>query len=196
MSFLNHFQLPIHYDIGTKLFSTFWQDKATPISDHIQEWRRWKSWLKPLYHQNFSLSGSSSRCYLTLRRMFLHSESKTRNTQSLWFNSWIWSTLNLDFCMRLYLMLRDLVSIPRSSLDHMPMELWVVQVPNLWIRLWKELWVVQVPKLWIRLWNKWANCILINPLWESHGFVSTHPNDECNFCTIIGPKGKLVAWKE
>ena len=29
MNFLNHFQLPVHYDIGTELLSTFRQDKAT-----------------------------------------------------------------------------------------------------------------------------------------------------------------------
>ena len=40
MTFINHFQLPVCYDIGTELLSTFQQDKATHISDHIQEWRR------------------------------------------------------------------------------------------------------------------------------------------------------------
>ena len=33
--FLNHFQLPVRYDAGTYLLSTFWQDKDTHISDHI-----------------------------------------------------------------------------------------------------------------------------------------------------------------
>ena len=46
MTFLNHFQLPVHYDVGTKLLSTFRQDKATHISNHIQEWRRWKRLIK------------------------------------------------------------------------------------------------------------------------------------------------------
>ena len=87
------------------------------------------------------------RCYLTSWRMFLHPESKMRNKQSLGHKSWIWSTLNPDFCMRLYLTLHDLVSIPRSSLDHMLMALWDLQVPN----------------LWIRLWNKWVNFLLVNP---------------------------------
>ena len=36
--FLNHFQLPIWYDADTDLLSTFREDKATHISDHIQEW--------------------------------------------------------------------------------------------------------------------------------------------------------------
>jgi hypothetical protein len=42
--FLNHFQLSVHYDVGTKILSTFHQDKATHISDHIQEWHR-RKWL-------------------------------------------------------------------------------------------------------------------------------------------------------
>ena len=33
---LNHFQLPVHYNVGIKLLSTFQQDKGT----HIQEWRK------------------------------------------------------------------------------------------------------------------------------------------------------------
>lgn len=44
--FLNHFQLPIRYDAGTELLGTFRQDKATHISDHIQEWRRRKRLIK------------------------------------------------------------------------------------------------------------------------------------------------------
>ena len=44
-TFLNHFQLPVRYDVGIKLLSTFRQDKATHISDHTQEWHRQK-WLK------------------------------------------------------------------------------------------------------------------------------------------------------
>ncbi len=44
--FLNHFQLPIRYDAGTELLATFRQDRATHISDHIQEWRRRKRLIK------------------------------------------------------------------------------------------------------------------------------------------------------
>ena len=40
MTFLNHFQLPVHYEVGTKLLLTFRQDKAMHISNHIQEWCR------------------------------------------------------------------------------------------------------------------------------------------------------------
>jgi hypothetical protein len=40
MAFLTHYQLPIHYEIGTKILSSFKQTKATNISHHIHEWRR------------------------------------------------------------------------------------------------------------------------------------------------------------
>jgi hypothetical protein len=44
--FLNHFQLPIRYDVGLEFFSTVCQDTTTHILDHIQEWRRWKRVIK------------------------------------------------------------------------------------------------------------------------------------------------------
>ena len=46
LTFLNHFQLLVRYDVGTKLLSTFRQDKATHISDHIQEYHRQKRLIK------------------------------------------------------------------------------------------------------------------------------------------------------
>ena len=55
MNFLNKFQLPVHYDVGTELLSTFRQDKATHISDHIQEWRRWKRLIKSFIPPEFLL---------------------------------------------------------------------------------------------------------------------------------------------
>ena len=55
MTFLNHFQLPVHYDVGTELLSTFQQDKATHISDHIQEWHRWKRLIKAFIPLEFLL---------------------------------------------------------------------------------------------------------------------------------------------
>jgi hypothetical protein len=48
MVFLNHFQLLVWYDAGTKLLANFEQDKATHIFDHIQEWRRRKSLIKAM----------------------------------------------------------------------------------------------------------------------------------------------------
>jgi hypothetical protein len=35
--FLDHFQLLVHYDVGLEILLTLLQDKATHISDHIQE---------------------------------------------------------------------------------------------------------------------------------------------------------------
>ena len=55
MTFLNHFQLPVCYEVDTELFSTFRQDKATHISDHIQEWRRRKWLIKAFIPPEFLL---------------------------------------------------------------------------------------------------------------------------------------------
>jgi hypothetical protein len=38
--FLNHIQLSVRYNASIKFLLAFHQDKATHISDHIQEWRR------------------------------------------------------------------------------------------------------------------------------------------------------------
>ncbi len=53
--FLNHFQFHVRYDAGTKLLANFEQEKATHISDHIQEWRRRKRLIKPYIHDEFLL---------------------------------------------------------------------------------------------------------------------------------------------
>jgi hypothetical protein len=39
MDFLNHFQLPVRYDVDTELLANFENTKENHISDHIQEWR-------------------------------------------------------------------------------------------------------------------------------------------------------------
>jgi hypothetical protein len=46
MVFLNHFQLPMKYNFNTELLANFEQKKVDHISNHIQEWRRWKSLIK------------------------------------------------------------------------------------------------------------------------------------------------------
>jgi hypothetical protein len=38
MAFLTHYQLPIRYETGIEILSSFKQTKATNISDHIHEW--------------------------------------------------------------------------------------------------------------------------------------------------------------
>ena len=55
MTFLNHFQLPVHYNASTERLSTVRQDKATRISDHIQEWHRWKRMIKAFIPPYFLL---------------------------------------------------------------------------------------------------------------------------------------------
>ena len=37
--FLNHFQLPVHYDTSMEFLAPFLQNDATHISYHIHEWR-------------------------------------------------------------------------------------------------------------------------------------------------------------
>jgi hypothetical protein len=46
--FLNHFQFLVHYDFVIELFSALLLEKATHISDHIQEWHRGKRLIKAL----------------------------------------------------------------------------------------------------------------------------------------------------
>jgi hypothetical protein len=53
--FLNHFQLSVHYDVDIELMSAFRQDKSTHISDHIQEWHRWKRLIKAYIPPEFLL---------------------------------------------------------------------------------------------------------------------------------------------
>ena len=55
ITFLNHFQLPVRYDAGTEVLSTFLQDKATHIYDHIQEWHRQKRLIKSFIPPEFLL---------------------------------------------------------------------------------------------------------------------------------------------
>jgi hypothetical protein len=55
MAFLNHFQLPVKYDVDTELLANFSQTKVDHISDHIQEWRCRKSLIKVLVPPAFLL---------------------------------------------------------------------------------------------------------------------------------------------
>jgi hypothetical protein len=44
--FLNHFQFLVRYDVGLELLWNLYQDNATHIADHIQEWHRQKRLIK------------------------------------------------------------------------------------------------------------------------------------------------------
>jgi hypothetical protein len=46
MVFLNHFQLPVRYDVDIKLLANFVKTKDDHISNHIQEWQHRKSLIK------------------------------------------------------------------------------------------------------------------------------------------------------
>jgi hypothetical protein len=46
MDFLTHYQLPIRYDMGTDILTSFKQNKGTHIFDHIHEWHRRRRFIK------------------------------------------------------------------------------------------------------------------------------------------------------
>ena len=46
MAFLTHFQLLVHYEMGTYLLTLLKKDTATYISDHIHEWRHRRRLIK------------------------------------------------------------------------------------------------------------------------------------------------------
>jgi hypothetical protein len=46
MAFLTHYQLPIQYETGTRILSSFKQCSTTHIFDHIHEWRRRRRLIK------------------------------------------------------------------------------------------------------------------------------------------------------
>ena len=54
-AFLHHFQLPIRYDPGTELLTSFQQGDATHISDHIHEWQRRRREIKVDIPDSFML---------------------------------------------------------------------------------------------------------------------------------------------
>jgi hypothetical protein len=87
MDFLNHFQLPVRYDVDTELLAKFEQTKAYHILDHIREWRHWKSLIKVLVPLVFllewflkSLVPQLSK-YVTTSRVFLEEEAIMRAQQ-------------------------------------------------------------------------------------------------------------------
>jgi hypothetical protein len=55
MAFLNHFQLPMIYDVGIELMENFEQTKEDHISNHIQEWKHRKSLIKVPFPPEFLL---------------------------------------------------------------------------------------------------------------------------------------------
>jgi hypothetical protein len=60
MDFLTHYQLPIRYEIGTEILSSFKQSSSIHISDHIHEWRRRRRLIKVPLPDEHWLSGLPS----------------------------------------------------------------------------------------------------------------------------------------
>jgi hypothetical protein len=46
MVFLNHFQIPMRYDVDTEFLAKFEQTKGDHISNHNREWKHQKSLIK------------------------------------------------------------------------------------------------------------------------------------------------------
>jgi hypothetical protein len=53
--FLNHFQFLVRYNVSIEILSNFHQYKSMHILDHIQEWCRWKRFIKSYIPPEFFL---------------------------------------------------------------------------------------------------------------------------------------------
>ena len=69
-AFLSHFWLLVQYDFEMDLLSTFRQNKATHILDHIQEWRRKKILIKATIPPKFFLEWFLKSYCPTYLRMY------------------------------------------------------------------------------------------------------------------------------
>ena len=111
MTFLNHFQLPVCYDVGTELLSTFRQDKATHISDHIQEWRRRKRLIKAFIPLEFLLKWFLKSLFLYIAKDV--STSRVQNEEQVIFRA---QELDLIYAQS-GLLYEIIPNAPRSSFD-------------------------------------------------------------------------------
>jgi hypothetical protein len=66
--FINHFQLLVRYNSDIEIFSAFSQDKATHISDHIQEWCRQKRLIKSCIPPEFMLEWFHNSLFLYISK--------------------------------------------------------------------------------------------------------------------------------
>jgi hypothetical protein len=109
--FLNHFQLSVHYDVCIEIMSAFRQDKATHISDHIEEWRRRKRLIKAYIPPEFLLEWFLK----SLHPYILKDVSTSRVTSE---EEEILKSQQLDLIYAQYGMLyKILPDAPRSSYD-------------------------------------------------------------------------------
>ena len=69
--FLTHFQLPIHYEMGTNILNSLCQNISTHISNHIHEWRRRRRLIKAPIPDQLLADGLLNLCYLQSPEMWL-----------------------------------------------------------------------------------------------------------------------------
>ena len=111
MTFHNHFQLPVRYDIGTELLSTFWKDKATHISNHIQEWHRQKRLIKAFISSEFLLEWFLKSLFPYIAKDV--STSGVQNDEQAIFRAW-----ELDLIYAQSGLLYEIIpNAPHSSFD-------------------------------------------------------------------------------
>ena len=111
LAFLNHFQLPVRYDVGTELLSTFRQDKATHILDRIQEWHRWKWLVKAFIPLEFPLEW-----FLKSLLPYIAKDVSTSGVQNE--EHAIFRAQMFDFIYAQYRLLYEIIpNAPRSNFD-------------------------------------------------------------------------------
>ena len=77
MVFLTHFQLPIHYETGTKLWTLVRKSTSTRIFDHIYEWRRHRRLIKVEILDQFLIDWFVKSLFPTLSKYVAMSRSIT-----------------------------------------------------------------------------------------------------------------------
>ena len=101
----------MRYDVGTKLLSTFRQDKTTHISDHIQEWRRWKRLIKAFMPLEFLLEW-----FLKLLLPYIAKDVSTSGVQNE--EQAIFRAQELDLIYAQFGLLYEIIpNAPRSNFD-------------------------------------------------------------------------------
>ena len=101
----------MRYNVGIEILSTFQQDKATHISDHIQEWHRWKRLIKAFIPPEFLLEWflKSSLPYIAKDV----STSRVQNEEQAIFRA-----QELDLIYAQYGLLYEIIpNAPRSSFN-------------------------------------------------------------------------------
>jgi hypothetical protein len=109
--FLNHFQLSVRYDVGIEILSNFSQDKSTHISNHIQEWYRWKRLIKAYIPPEFLLE-----CFLKYLLPYILKNISTSGVTSE--EEYIFKSQQLDLIYTQYGMLCEIIlDASRSNYD-------------------------------------------------------------------------------